>query len=896
VFPLESVSLPRDLDAAVGMRLFARRGADILRISAARRIRIRSIRRRSMSHPDPTPIVRDPARLAAVRDSGLLDAPPDEGFERLARLAARLLGTPAAFVSLVDEDRVFYAGQHGFPEPLATTRQVQGATLCHHAITGRQPLVIGDARNDPALRAAAEAGPLGATAYAGVPLRSGEGHALGTFAAIDVQPREWTEPDVEILAELARSAEREVRLRAVVRDVAVRADESRALYEQIQAQADELQRQVEEAHAASAALQENEERYRALVEADPDGVVIIDEASTILAVNPAMSRLFGYRPDQMVGKPLTVLMPHRLRELHLRGTRRYLMTGERSIPWQGVQVPALRRDGTEFPVQINFGEYVAKGRKVFAGFMTDITERKRAEEALSFQTTLLQAQNHVAIDGILVAQGGRVLSMNRRYAEIFNVPEELREPERCVEMFAWACRQAKDPEEYQRTIERLRADPETVHRDEVHLADGRVLDRHTAPLRGPGGELYGRIWMVRDITERKQFEQALQEAKEAAEAANEAKSEFLSRMSHELRTPMNSILGFGQLLARRDLPPDQARNVEHILKAGRHLLNLINEVLEIARIEANRQQLSLEPVHAATLLNEALALIRPAAEARPVQLAGHAPHGTDVYVRADQQRLMQVLLNLLSNAIKYNRAGGTVELLARPAQDGAFLALGVRDTGPGIPEDRLGELFVAFSRLGAERSGVEGTGLGLALSRRLVEVMDGRMTVESRVGEGSTFWVELPVTEAPRQRLDAGRAEAARAERAMRPAKKVLYVEDNLANLDLVESILHDRPEIDLIPALQGRLGLQLAREHQPDLILLDLHLPDIGGEAVLRELRDDERTREIPVLVISADATTRQIERLRAAGARDYLTKPLDVDQFLTAVDASLDEPAGRA
>ncbi|HEX5870494.1 MAG TPA: PAS domain S-box protein, partial [Longimicrobium sp.] len=662
--------------------------------------------------------------------------------------------------------------------------------------------------------------------------------------------------------------------------------------EQLRARVADLERQLDEARAANATLAENEERYRALVEADPDGVVIIESDSTILAVNPAMSRIFGYRPEQMVGKPLTVLMPHRLREGHLRGTRRYLLTGERSIPWQGVQVPALRRDGTEFPVQINFGEYTSHGHKVFAGFITDITERRRAEEALRFKTTLLQAQNHVAIDGILVSHQGRVLSMNRRYAEIFNVPEALCEPDRCVEMFEWACQQTRDPDGYRGTIERLREDFESVYRDEVPLADGRVLDRYSSPLRSAEGEVYGRIWMVRDITERKRFEEALNEAKEAAEAANEAKSEFLSRMSHELRTPMNSILGFGQLLQRYGLPPEQSRSVDHILKAGRHLLNLINEVLEIARIEANQQQLSLEPVHAATLLNEALALVRPSAEQRPVQLALHAPNGTDAYVRADQQRLMQVMLNLLSNAIKYNHAGGTVELLARSvtgADERALLAIGVRDTGPGIPMGRVGELFVPFSRLGAEGSGIEGSGLGLALSQRLVQLMDGQLRVESTVGQGSTFWVELPVTESPRRSLEPGRTDAARPERAARPARTILYVEDNLANLDLVETILFERPEIDLIPALQGRLGLQLAREHQPHLILLDLHLPDISGEMVLHELRGDERTRDIPVLVISADATTRRVERLRSAGARDYLTKPLDVEQFLTAVDAAL-------
>ncbi|HEX2208861.1 MAG TPA: PAS domain S-box protein, partial [Longimicrobium sp.] len=579
---------------------------------------------------------------------------------------------------------------------------------------------------------------------------------------------------------------------------------------QLRARVAELERQLEEARAEHVALAESAQRYRALVEADPGGVVIIDAASIILAVNPAMGRIFGYRPEQMVGKPLTVLIPHRFREAHMTGIRRYLLSGERSIRWQGVQLPALHRDGSEFPVEINFGEYTSDGARIFAGFITDITDRKRAEDALRFQSALLQAQNQAAIDGILVAHQGRVLNMNRRYAEIFNVPEELRAPERCVEMFDWVCAQAADPVTYRRIIERLREEPDTVHRDEVTLADGRVLDRYSAPLASAEGQLYGRIWMVRDITERKRIEQALQEAKDAAEAANAAKSDFLSRMSHELRTPMNSILGFGQLLQRGGLAPEHTRSVEHILKAGRHLLNLINEVLEIARIEANQQHLSLEPVHAATLLTEALALVRPTAEQRPVQLALHAPRGTDAYVRADQQRLMQVMLNLLSNAIKYNHAGGTVELLARPvAAEGEtpFLAIGVRDTGPGIPPDRLGELFVAFSRLGAEGSGIEGTGLGLALSQRLVEAMGGRLRVESSVGEGSTFWVELPVTESPRHGLEPGRTDVHRTERVARPARTVLYVEDNLANLDLVETIpLQRGDQADLRPLQEDGL------------------------------------------------------------------------------------------
>src|SRR5690606_38068715 len=315
----------------------------------------------------------------------------------------------------------------------------------------------------------------------------------------------------------------------------------------------------------------------------------------------------------------------------------------------------------------------------------------------------------------------------------------------------------------------------------------------------------------------------------------------------------------------------------------------------IARIESNRQQLSVEPVHAGELLEEALALVRPMAQQRPVSLPHSVPLEADVHVRADRQRLMQVLLNLLSNAVKYNSTGGRVELHARrlDGENGTpRLALGVSDTGPGIPAERMGELFVPFSRLGAEQGGVEGTGLGLALSQRLVEAMHGELRVESEVGVGSTFWVELPVDDHPLARLESYRlgAPAPPPRQASRGPRRVLYVEDNLANLNLVESIFEDRPEIQLLPALQGRMGLELAREHRPDLILLDLHLPDMNGEDVLQQLRSDSRTSNIPVLVISADATPRQIARLRAAGARGYLTKPLDLDEFLREVDAALE------
>jgi CheY-like chemotaxis protein/two-component sensor histidine kinase len=323
------------------------------------------------------------------------------------------------------------------------------------------------------------------------------------------------------------------------------------------------------------------------------------------------------------------------------------------------------------------------------------------------------------------------------------------------------------------------------------------------------------------------------------------------------------------------------------LKAGQHLLRLVDEALDISRIEAGELSLSLEPVEITGLLEDAVELVQPLADGRGI--AVHRPQISDGsgYVRADSQRLKQVLINLLSNAVKYNRDGGEVRVSVE-AVGSDRIHIAVSDTGPGIDSDSLGKLFTPFERLNAAAD-VQGTGLGLALSRSLVEAMGGTLEVESAPGEGSTFTVELARGE-PVAVAEAGTDERELiAERSYGGERRLLYIEDTVANLRLIEEILRSRPSIKLLPAGMGRLGLELAAEHRPDMILLDLHLPDIGGEEVLARLREEERTREIPVVILSADATERSRAPLLENGARGYLTKPIRVRDLLAVVDEFL-------
>jgi PAS domain S-box-containing protein len=418
-------------------------------------------------------------------------------------------------------------------------------------------------------------------------------------------------------------------------------------------------------------------------------------------------------------------------------------------------------------------------------------------------------------------------------------------------------------------------------------------------LRDDAGEIIGFLLIGTDNTVRKRFESELNAAMQAAESANRAKSDFLSSMSHELRTPLNAILGFAQLLESGTPAPTvvQKRNIQQILKAGWYLLELINEVLDLAIIESGRFTLSKEPVSVAEVLAECRAMVEPQARERNIAMSFPAAFERPCYISADRIRVKQVLINLLVNAIKYNRPNGrvTVEFVQTAART---LRISVRDTGAGLLPEQLAQLFQPFNRLGQAAGIEQGTGIGLVVTKRLVEVMGGSIGVESTVGDGSIFWVELELASAPQLAPpDAAHPSALRAAHADAPLRTLLYVEDNPANLELVEQLVARRSDLRLLSAADGRLGLEYARASLPAVILMDINLPGMSGTEAMKILRTDPATAHIPIIALSANAVPRDVQQALDAGFFNYITKPIVVAQFMDALDVALAaHPGGSA
>ncbi len=627
---------------------------------------------------------------------------------------------------------------------------------------------------------------------------------------------------------------------------------------------------------------------KAIIDTAVDGVIIIDELGLVETYNRSAEKIFGYRANEVVGNNIKMLMPQPYAAEHDGYLANYQRTGKATIIGLSREVIGQRKDGSTFPMDLSVAEVKLGTRSIFTGIVRDVSERNAAQAELSeVKNTLDQT-----LDCVYMFEAESLLFFYANHnasAEIGYSNDEL------MTMRPFDIKPEFDEARFRNTIQPLLDGSisslvfETIHRHK----DGNDIPVEISLQYLDTGRQDGHfVAIVRNIAQRKLAESQLILAKEDAEKANHAKSDFLSRMSHELRTPLNAILGFGQLLEMDELNPIQNESVKHIIKAGRHLTGLINEVLDIARIESGHQNLSLEPLKLRTLLNETRQLMVPLAAERNIQLQELAHGQCEAHVVADLQRLKQVLLNLISNALKYNHDGGQVTLFCEEKREG-ILRINIRDTGPGIAPDNLHRIFEPFERLDADARGVEGSGVGLALSKALIEAMGGVLGVDSQVGAGSTFWIELAIIDPPSASDAAQHMQQktlAQPDLDNSQTATVLYIEDNVANFRLVEVALSRRPHIQLITAMEGQLGIELALRHQPDVILLDIHLPVLMGDKVLARLRSQPETQHIPIVVVSADATQSKIDKLLAAGAHSYLTKPFNIKELLRTVDSLLE------
>ncbi|MEF8751450.1 MAG: PAS domain S-box protein [Candidatus Accumulibacter necessarius] len=652
-----------------------------------------------------------------------------------------------------------------------------------------------------------------------------------------------------------------------------------------------------------------------------DGIITLQAGSgRIETVNPAAEQMFGYIAAELIGHDFGLLIPELAQGQTTASLDHYGASPEARAMGLGREVVGRRKDGSAFSLEIAASEMWLGGQRYFTGILRDITARKQADAALvkagALQSAIFNSANFssIATDArgvIQIFNVGAEHMLGYAAAEVLNriTPADISDPEEVIARARALSLELGTPiaPGFEALVFKASRGIGDVYELTYIRKDGSRLPAEVSvtALRDPQDSIIGYLLIGTDNTERQRVaaERALldqvlrdknaelESARLVAERANRAKSDFLSGMSHELRTPLSAILGFAQLIESGSPQPtlSQKRSIDQILKAGWYLLELINEILDLALIESGKLSLSIEPVSLIEVMYECEAMIEPQALKRGISVA-FCRFETPYFVRADRTRVKQILINLLSNAIKYNKVGGTVSVECTPSTLGS-MRISVRDTGAGLAPEQLAQLFQPFNRLGQKANVEEGTGIGLMVCKRLVELMGGVIGVESVVGKGCVFWIELDLISGPEAMAHA--AEPTRVVQAQvrsdAPLHTLLYVEDNPANLMLVEDLVARRPDIRLLSARDGKRGIEIARASLPDVILMDINLPGMSGIQALRILAEDPTTAHIPVVALSANAIPRDIEKGLQAGFFRYLTKPIKVNEFMDTLDVAL-------
>jgi PAS domain S-box-containing protein len=680
-------------------------------------------------------------------------------------------------------------------------------------------------------------------------------------------------------------------------------------------------RNVSKEYAVQQALRDSAALVQTILNTVVDGIITLHARGGIVeTVNPAAEQMFGYTTAELVGQNFSLLIPELDRDQRNGSLEYYSASDEARAVGLGREVVGHRKDGSIFPMEMAVSEMWLGGQRYFTGILRDITTRKQVEEALikagALQSAIFNSANFssIATDAkgvIQIFNVGAERMLGFTAAEVMNkiTPTDISDPQEESARAEVLSIELSTPIKpgFEAMVFKASRGIEDIYELTYIRKDGSRFPAvvSVTALRDADNAIIGYLLIGTDNTARKQieveralFDQALQDrnvelerARFLADKANLAKSDFLSSMSHELRTPLNAILGFTQLLETGAPTPTpvQQRNLEQILKAGWYLLELINEILDLALIESGKATLSREPVSLAEVMLECRAMVEPQAQKRGIGMT--FPHfELPYFVSADRTRVKQVLINLLFNAIKYNKPEGTVSvdyILNTPHS----IRISVRDTGTGLAAEQLTQLFQPFNRLGKESGAEEGTGIGLVVTKRLVELMGGAIGVDSIVGVGSVFWFELGLTTAPL--LAIQEAEHASLVQSQvphgTPRRTVLYVEDNPANLELVEQLIARRADLRLLSAADGNLGIEFARVYQPEVILMDINLPGLSGLDAMKVLRADPTTAHIPIIALSANALPHDIEKALQAGFFDYLTKPIKVNLFMDTLDVAL-------
>jgi PAS domain S-box-containing protein len=640
--------------------------------------------------------------------------------------------------------------------------------------------------------------------------------------------------------------------------------------------------------------QRAERKFRALLEAAPDAIVIVDHQGTIQIVNAKTEELFGYGREELFGKPVEILVPKRFQAQHQVHRSGYMQRPKARAMGSDLDLRGLRRDGSEFPVEISLSPLESEDGMLVISAIRDVSERKRAESAARLASDrLLSAVESIQGMLSLYDNGERLVLCNSAFRELFDrnsagsltgkSHSEILRSAIDTQLFELG----EEPGEafFQRCLGYHR---NPVGALELRTKDGRSL-RATSRRTLEGG-VVSTIW---DVTADVEHESELRLARAQAEAASAAKSEFLASMSHELRTPLNSILGFAQLLQRDKKAPlseKQLDRLEHVLRGGEHLLRLIDDILDLSRIEAGRVSVSNEPVGIEEVLNEVKATLDPMAARAGIRLTLAALPQNLPRVMADRTRFAQILINFGSNALKYGKPAGNAEFSVELVGDG-FTRVSITDDGIGIPVDQQDKIFQPFHRAGQETGPIQGTGIGLAITRRLAALMGGRVAFESTPGKGSRFWIDLPI-----HAEHAGASRTPIPERTLGSVlsaegkqRSIIYVEDNPSNIEFMRELVAELERVNLVTVPTAEVGVELVRDRRPDLVIMDINLPGMSGYEATRLLKTWPETRDIPVIALTAAAMTGDRKRFSDAGFYRYLTKPVRVAELMEVLEELL-------